>query len=259
MTRERREELQSKPKRLTVATILSVALLACSVVAAPAAAITPTRPQASKQIFEKLILARIQAYGRGDVRSYSNLIAPDFVHISDVGGRRTAEQLEPYILSGKSNSTTFAVRDLSFKVRGQLALVDSEVIATDAPVSERMRELDVFEARGSGWTYLAHSETIVQEKDIRAASIEPGKLQQYAGRYILPGGGADILTASNGQLFGQDAPGSQATPLVPIAADAFVVAGDPSIIIFERNGRGVVIGYALRFGNGRVIRAAKTR
>ena len=259
MSRERHKERQTKPKRLTVAITVSVALLAFSVVAAPAAAITPTSPQASKQIFEKLILARIEAYGRGDVRSYSNLVAPDFVHISDVGGRRTAKQLEPYILSGKSNSTTFAVRDLSFKVRGQLAIVDSEVTATDGLVSERMRELDVFEARGSRWTYVAHSETIVQEKDIPAASIDPVKLQQYAGRYVLPGGGADILTASHGQLFGQDAPGSQATPLVPIAADAFVVAGDPSITIFERNGQGIIIGYALRFGNGRVIRATKTR
>ncbi len=259
MTRARRAELRATGIQLTRAFTFSVTLLACSIVASPSAATRPTHPPASKDVFEKLILARIQAYGRGDVGSYARLVEPDFVHISDMGSRRTGKQLEPYIHSGKSNSTTFAVRDLSFKVRGQLAVVDSEVTAADPLVSERMRELDVFEARGSRWAYVAHSETIVQEKDIGAASTAPDALQQYAGRYILPGGGADILTASHGQLFGQDALGSEATPLIPITRDTFVLAGDPSITIFERNGKGVVTGYALRLGNGRVIRATKTQ
>ena len=259
MTSAPRAEMRATGIRLTRASTFSLILLACSIVASPSAAIRPTGPLASKEVFEKLILARIQAYGRGDFGSYARLVEPDFVHISDMGSRRTGKQLEPYVLSGKSNSTTFSVRDLSFKVRGRFAVVDSEVIATDPLVRARMRELDVFEARGSRWAYVAHSETIVQEKDIGPTSTAPDALQQYVGRYILPGGRADILTVSHGQLFGQDASGSEATPLIPITRDAFVVAGDPSITIFERNGKGVVTGYALRFGNGRVIRATKTK
>jgi hypothetical protein len=91
---------------------------------------------ASSQVFEKLILDRIQAFGRGDARSYAELVDPDFVHISDMGGRRTAKQLEPYIVSGKS-SAKFAVRDLSFKIHGQLAVVDCEIVATDALATQR--------------------------------------------------------------------------------------------------------------------------
>ena len=226
-------------------------------VPSPVSARAGVNPAASRPVFEALILARIRAYGRGDFAAYSRLVAPDFVHISDVGGRRTLTQLEPYVRSGKSASATFAVHNLSFKVRGHLALVDCDVVATDALTSGDLREIDVFEPRGGHWVYLAHSETVMQVEDVKAVRLDSATLQQYAGRYRLPGGGIDFLSASGGKLMGSDAPEGEGTLLIPIAADTFVMGGDPSVTIFERNAQGRVTGYALRLGNGRVIRAIK--
>ncbi len=249
-----RFEVSERPIRQIVVGLF--ALLASMVLASPGIAQPRTTPLASNRVFEQLILARIRAYGRGDVRSYKALISPDFVHVSDDGSRRAAKQMTSYIVAGKSTAT-YSVRDLTFHLRGNIALVDCEVVITAAGGSDRLREMDVFEAGGSRWVYLAHSETMVQEQHVRPYAIDAAKVEQYAGRYTLPDGKTDILSSRNGQLFGQDAPGSAPTPLIPIAADAFVVAGDPSITIFERNPQGVVIGYTLRLGNGRVTQAPK--
>jgi hypothetical protein len=226
--------------------------------AAPAAVTQAGSLPASKQVFEKLILDRIQAFGRGDAGSYFKLVDPNFVHISDMGDRRTAKQLEPYITSGKS-SDKFAVRDLSFRIIGQVAMVDCEIVSTGAAGTQRMRELDVFEAQGSRWVFVSHAETIAQERDVTALPADLQILQQYVGRYLQPGGGTDFLAVSNGQLMGRDSPEAQPTPLVRIAADTFVLQGDPSVTIFERDPQGNVSGYALRLGNGHVIRATKTQ
>jgi hypothetical protein len=226
--------------------------------AAPAPVTQAGPLPASKQVFGKLILDRIQAFGRGDAGSYAKLVDPKFVHISDMGDRRTAKQLRPYIASGKS-SEKFAVRDLSFRMFGQIVIVDCEIVSTGASGTQRMRELDVFEAQGSRWVFVSHAETIVQESDVTALPADPQILQQYVGRYLQPGGGTDLLAVSNGQLMGRDSPEAQPTPLVRIAADTFVLEGDPSVTIFERDPQGNVSGYALRLGNGHVIRATKTQ
>ena len=258
MSRARHSKVQSCENRFSWTVMAFVSLGACSVMASPVAAAQPSPLPASSQVFEKLILDRIQAFGRGDARSYAELVDPDFVHISDMGGRRTVKQLEPYIVSGKS-SAKFAVRDLSFKIHGQLAVVDCEIVATDALATQRMREMDVFEAQGSRWVYISHAETIVQESAVTALPADPQILQQYVGRYLQPGGGTDLLAVSKGQLMGRDSPEAEPTPLVRIAADTFVMEGDPSVTIFERDARGIVQGYALRLGNGQVIRAKKTQ
>ena len=250
--------VQTCANRLSWSVIAWVSLGACSVMAAPAAVTQAGSLPASKQVFEKLILDRIQAFGRGDAGSYAKLVDPNFVHISDMGDRRTAKQLEPYIVSGKS-SEKFAVRDLSFRIIGQVAMVDCEIVSTGALATQRMRELDVFEAQGSRWVFVSHAEAIVQESDVTALPADPQILQQYVGRYLQPGGGTDLLSVSNGQLVGRESPEAQPTPLVRIAADTFVLEGDPSVTIFERDLQGNVSGYALRLGNGHVIRATKSQ
>lgn len=238
--------------------IFAVSLTLCTVVASPEPAVAQAQPAASREVFESLVLARIRAFGRGDIRSYQSLISQDFVHVSDAGTRRTAKQLRDYIASGRSAGTTFSVRNLSFKLRGKLALVDCEVVETTAAGSGRQREVNVFEARGRRWVYVMHSETMIQEKDVSAVAIDPATLQQYVGRYAFAGG-TDIMSSDRTQLFVKDSPASEPTPLIPIAANTFVLRGDPSVIIFERNQQGTVVGYAVRGGNGRVIRAAKAR
>lgn len=235
-----------------------MSLTLCAIVAAPEAAVAQTQPAASREVFESLVLARIQAFGRGDIRSYQSLISQDFVHVSDDGTRRTAKQLSDYIASGKSSGTTFSVRNLSFKLRGKLALVDCEVVETTAAGSGRQHEVNVFEARGRRWVYVMHSETMVQEQNVPAVAIDPATLQQYVGRYAFAGGN-DFISADRTQLFVKDSPTSEPTPLIPIAPNTFVLRGDPSVIIFERNQQGSVIGYAVRGGDGRMIRAVKVR
>ena len=227
--------------------------LACTAVAA-----RPSSPAASASIFEKLVLDRISAFGRGDVQSYMALIGNDFVHIADNGVRRTALQMMPYVSAGASPGNNYVVRDLKWHVYGNLAVVDCEVLLFEAGVQNRQRETDIFAARDGRWIYLLHQETAIQERPA-AVAIDPNTLLDFVGEYRQQTGAVDIISARGGQLFGQEALGDEPTPLVPIAPSAFVVEGDPAVTIFERDPQGKVIGYLLHAGNGRLFKAKKIK
>lgn len=215
-------------------------------------------PAASTGVFEKLVLDRIQAFGRGDVRSYTKLIGNDFVHISDSGVRRTASQMIAYIASGRSPGNSYAVRDLAWRVHGNLAVIDCEVVLFEGGSRNRQREIDIFAVLDGRWVYLLHQETKVQEQPA-AVAIDPTTLVEFVGEYRLETGGTDTFSTSGGRLYGQAAPSDEPTPLIPIAAGTFVVAGDSSVTIFERDPQGKVIGYLLRTGNGQLLKAKKIK
>lgn len=225
---------------------------------APGVARPAKVPAASTAIFEKLVLDRIQAFGRGDVRAYTRLIGNDFVHISDFGVRRTASQMIAHVASGRSPDNSYSVRDLAWHVHGNLAVIDCEVLLFEAGSQNRQRETNIFAARNGRWVYLLHQETMVQEQPAAVAS-DPSSLVDFVGEYRLETGGTDIFSARGGRLYGQEAPSDEPTLLIPIAAGAFVVAGDPSVTLFERDPHGKVIGYLLRAGNGRLLRAKKIK
>lgn len=237
---------------------IAIAVICLLGLAAPGAARPAIAPTASTPIFEKLVMDRIQAFGRGDVRAYTSLISNDFVHISDSGVRRTASQMMDYVALGRAPGNTYSVRDLTWHVHGNLAVIDCEVILFEAGGRNRQREVNIFAARNGRWVYLLHQETMVQEQPA-AAAIDPNKFLDFVGEYRLETGGTDIFSTRGGALYGQGSPSDERTLLIPIAADAFVVAGDPSVTIFERDPQRKVIGYVLHAGNGRLLRAKKIK
>lgn len=244
---------------LTRSFLRVVFLVVCLLGLATAGVARPPRmPVASTSIFEKLVLDRIQAFGRGDVRAYTSLIGKDFVHISDTGERRTASQMAKYVAASGSPGNSYSVRDLVWQVHGNMAVVDCEVVLDEHGGQNRQRETNLFAVRNGRWVYLLHQETAIQERPT-AVAIGPAALADYVGQYRQETGGRDILSTHGGQLFGQESPSDEPIPFVAIAPGAFVIAGDPSVMIFERDPQRKVIGYFLHTGNGRMLKAKKIK
>lgn len=236
-----------------------VVLVACLVgLTTPGVAAPPGMPVASSKVFEKLVLDRIGAFGRGDARAYTRLIGKDFVHISDTGERRTASQMTKYVSAHGAPGNSYSVRDLVWQIRGDLAVVDCEVVLNEDGGQNRQRETDLFTVQNGRWVYLLHQETAILERPA-AVAIDPAALADYVGRYRQETGGLDIFSTRAGQLFGQGSPSDEPIPFVPIAPSAFVIAGDPGVMIFERDPQGKVFGYLLHAGNGRTLKAMKIK
>lgn len=236
-----------------------VILVVCLVgLTTPGVARPPGMPVASTRIFEKLVLDRIQAFGRGDARAYTSLIEKDFIHISDTGERRTASQMTKHVAVSGSHKNSYSVRDLVWQIRGNLAVVDCEVVLNEDGGQNRQRETNLFAVRNGRWVYLLHQETAIQEHP-NAVAIDPIIVADYVGEYRQETGGRDIFSTRGGQLFGQGSPSDEPVQFVPIAPGAFVIAGDPGVMIFERDPQGKVIGYLLHTGNGRMLKAKKIK
>ncbi|MBD5605369.1 MAG: nuclear transport factor 2 family protein [Candidatus Eremiobacteraeota bacterium] len=177
------------------------------------------RPAASAAVFRALILERIRAYGRGDLRVYDGMLANGFVHVSDRGERRTRSEMRAFV-GHADNHATYDVFDVSYVLDGDLAIVDAVVHERLAGSTHGLRETDVFVSHGDRWLYLRHHETAIVQPPI-AAAVGDDRYDDYVGRYRSAAGAIDDITMRGGLLFDRDAPGDAPEPFVHVARGAF--------------------------------------
>jgi hypothetical protein len=190
-------------------------------------------------IFRKLILERIRAYGRGDVATYTGMLDKGFVHISDLGQRRTALQMRAYVGGHSDNHASYSISNLSVLMRSGLAVVDAEVHERLPEMELAQQETNIFILRDGRWLYLRHQETARWAAPVAVA--ERGeRLDDYVGRYRTTAGTTDVISLHNGRLFDRTLPGDDREPLVRVARGAFGFSNDPTLAVFLRNSAGKV-------------------
>lgn len=230
---------------------LTLALIAC-LAAHPATA----APAPSERGFHDLIAKRLTAYSRGDWASYRQLIDPAFVHISDLGKRRTLAELQQHVASNAGSRASHDVEKVVWHVIGPIAVVDAEVHEHMPDFEAAWQETDLFVVRGGRWTYLHHQETPIPRLP-QAVIVVGDQLGDYAGHYRSPAGTDDFITIGGGKLLARGAIDDPPTELIPVAQGTFAVAGDPAIVSFIRDRRGQVIGCVLHLPSGQVTQSRR--
>jgi Domain of unknown function (DUF4440) len=216
-------------------------------------------PPSADEVFRNLILQRVQAHSRGDLEGYRALLTDDFVHVDDVGKRRTVGELASLV--GKGNHDKWEVAELhARRISESLAIVDCEVteVVPFGPREVRMplHETDVFVLRGDRWLFLEHAETHALESPKRATP-DSKTLDDYIGLYEWWPGYVDTITRKRNQLFGQSTDDTSPTELHAASNEAFFIEGDPGLTVFVRGADGKVLYELIHFPDGKVIVARK--
>lgn len=214
------------------------------------------RPRGSDAGFRRLILDRITAYGRGDVVAYTRLIDADFVHVSDLGTRRTRAEIPAYVAAHGDYHATYAIVRLTWKIAGQVAIVDAELREHLPDHDGGIMETDLFVWRGNRWRYRHHAETEIVQP-LRPVAVAAAMLADYVGRYRTATGITDVITARDGRLFDATPPDPGATELTPVGRDAFAISGDPTLLVFVRDASGAVIQCLWHLPSGQLVTSTR--
>lgn len=216
---------------------------------APAVAVAAPAPTEAR--FRQLIDTRLVALSRGDWPAYRSLLDARLVHISDLGERRSFQDMAKFVTDHAGRNVRHEVASLSVRVVGSLAIVDAEVREHMPDGEAAWRETDVFVLIGERWRYLSHHETAIPQSAV-AMAVGDDRLDDYAGHYLSSAGTQDIITAVGGTLFGQSSPGETPTAFVHVGPSAFAVPGDPSLLTFVRDRGGRVTASLWHLASGQI-------
>lgn len=207
---------------------------------------------ANDAVFRKLVLERIRAYGRGDAATYLTLLADGFVHVSDLGERRSKDQMRAYVKGHGDSPASYAISRLSWRTEGNLAIVEAEVRERVPDMENALRETDILKWQDDRWLYLLHHETAVWQAPI-AVAVTGDRLADYAGRYRTSTGTIDIITTNGRNLFGRTLPDVAVSPLVQVGRGAFGLRADPTLVVFLRDRAGSVTGCLWHLPSGQTV------
>lgn len=242
----------SVPTRVRVSAMMVLFLIAAF--SSPIGA----QPAASDAVFRKLVLERIQAYGRGDVATYLPLLADGFVHISDLGARRSKDQMRAFVGGHDNARASYRIARLSWRRDHDLAIVEAEIHEQLSDTRNALRETDIFTWHGNRWLYLLHHETAIWQAPV-AMTVFGDPLKAYAGRYRTPAGTVDVITASRKTLLGRTLPSTVASPFVQVGRGAFGLADDPTLLVFLRDRTGNVTGCLWYLPSGQTVLSQRIR
>ena len=213
-------------------------------------------------VFRGLVLARRQAFGRGDSAGYGRLLAAEVVHINDFGARRTRDSLLAHVAANSGAHARFEVGALHARLAGSVVLVDCEVFeyVPFGPREVRIaaRELNVFVQQAGAWKLTAHAET-PELMSPASLPLPAATLRDYVGEYEWWPGFRETYSQRGERLFVQATGETASVPLEAAAPDAFFVAGDHTVGLFARDKSGRVSRLLVHFADGRLVVARRVR
>ena len=213
-------------------------------------------PTGSDAVFRALLLARITAYGRGDASAYTRLLDRDFVHVSDLGARRTLGQMPAFVSAHAGSGETYSIASLHWRVEGPLAIVDAEVRERLPDHAGAWRESDVFVWRQGRWRYRLHHETAIAQSPA-PVTVADDAMGDYVGRYRSDAGTVDAIELHDGKLQAGSAGGTERVALVQVGRGAFAFAGDPTLLVFVRDRSGSVVSCVWHLPSGQTTNAQR--
>jgi ketosteroid isomerase-like protein len=126
----------------------------------------------------------------------------------------------------------------------------------DSAFTTSWRALAVFARRAGAWKLVRHTFTWLAQP-VRAVAVDSSALQAFVGRYQIGPGYVDYVHWEAGQLVATASDQARGARLVPVSVSAFSPDGIGTVLMFERDHQGRVIGYVQAYPDGRVIRAPR--
>ena len=210
----------------------------------------------SEQRFRELVLERVTAYGRGDWAAYERLLDPDFVHVSDLGERRALGQMRAFVTAHAGSRATYAIANLHWRVQGSLAIVEAEVRERLPDHAGAWRETDIFVRHQGRWRYQLHQETAIAQPPV-PVTVADDALAEYVGRYRSATGTVDVIELREGKLQAGSATDAERVALIPVGRAAFALPGDPTLLVFQRDRTGSVVGCVWHLPSGQVTNSSR--
>lgn len=219
-----------------------------------------TVPPLAEQ-FRPVLAAQYKAMVRGDTAALHAHFADDLVWVVGLNGTEvTKTQLLNAVAQVSAPAPRFEVDSVHATRFGDIAVV--EYRRADhrqmgmGELKTSWRVLDVFARRGGQWILERHTQTWLVSPVI-PISLDSAALQPFVGRYQIAPGYVDDIHWEDNQLVATASGQTAGAHLVPVSTSAFSPDGVGSLITFERDLTGRVIGYVQGYPDGSIFRARR--
>lgn len=234
----------------------------CASVLTLCAISVPAQAQATlSNEFRPLLVAQYAAIVRGDTAALRQQLADDLVWVIGVNGAElTKSQLigsaaQPQVPAPRFEVDSVRARRMEDVAIVEYRRVDHRRIGTGELVTT-WRALDVFARRRNRWLLEQHTQTWLVTP-VRSVPLDSVALQAFVGRYQIAPGYVDNVHWEGKQLTATASGQTLGAKLVPVSSSAFSPDGMGSLIVFERDATGRVLGYVQGFPDGSFFRAAR--
>lgn len=212
--------------------------------------------------FRDMIVARNSAAADADTAALRGMLSDDLIWVigatSDAVGKN---QLLAAASTRQNPKPRFDVDSVRAKVIGGAAIVEyrrtdrRRVGAFEDSVAWRVFE--VFERSGDRWLLSRHNQAWLRRPVPAPAAIDSSALAAFVGHYEIAPDYIDHVHFEGPGLVATASGQTEGARLVPVSQSGFLPDGVGQLLVFERDGRGRVLGYVQGYPDGRVIRARK--
>lgn len=190
------------------------------------------------------------ASASGDTKTLARYLDEHVVFINEGGDIASKKDLTtPGPPAPKGVKNQLVQTDFNIEVHGKVAVTSFTDNATvhvgDQVLRPRFRSTEVWLDEGDAWRMIS-SQTVALSDDPPAKLFSPHELDEYVGTYQATPGFTVTITREGNQLLSATH-GAKPTPLLAEIRDVLFTPGQPRVRrIFERDGKGKVIGFSSR-------------
>ncbi len=200
-----------------------------------------------QQELKGLVLARLEAYARGEEQKYAQFLSDDCLYTTDSGEVLTKEQLLHGVSAPSPGYTLhYEIDQLQLRELGNTAVLSFRLWRRDQFQSQTSQEslahyrrTDVF-AKYSGHWQLITSHSTAIPIDHTIGTVDREIYQDYIGVYERAETGTTTQITREGDKLIRQRAGRPKHELLPEWEDVFFIQGDPGLYIFMRNAKGRV-------------------
>lgn len=226
-------------------TMLSVSCVALA--SQPAA----TTDKNLENTLRRIARERILQFDRGDRSLWGPYVAEGYLIATPTGVIQTRKEvMDGFEPPRDGYHDEFSFEDVHVRRDGDTAVMsyvfdEYEFWDDQKYVVPKLRKTDTFILRNNRWLLLASQETFIPAP-YKEVSVDPGTLQQYAGRYRLMHSLVYTVSILNDQLLLKESDKQKPKVLHPLSADTFFADGESAKIIFVRDNQESVTHFLIR-------------
>src|SRR5256885_11938191 len=126
----------------------------------------------------------------------------------------------------------------------------------NTPFTTRWRAMDIFVTDRGRWSLARHTQVWLVAP-VTGTVVDSAACQPFVGQYQIAPGYVGDVHWEGGRLVATASGQSVGAELVPVSLDAFSSDSVGSLMVFERDAAGRVLGYVQGYPDGRVIHAVR--
>lgn len=198
---------------------------------------TPNTPNRNlEQELKAVVLARREAYARGERQKYAQFLSEDSLWTTATGETWTKQEMLLWVPPPPGLPLNYEIDQVQVRERGGSAVVQFRLTLGS---SEHYRETDVLAKHCGRWELVAGHQTVIPLDHV-VGNVDPQIYEDYSGVYGPADDGTTTQITREGDKLIRQRTGRPKHDLLPEWEDVFFIRGDPGLYIFMRNAKGRV-------------------